>query len=61
MPLEVLVKFFRPQNTAGVSKEKGIAGTSQTIVVNGKRDANVKKIKIKNDKTIKCLHTVCSK
>ncbi len=32
---EVYVKFLSPQNSAGVSQDKGIAVISQTIVVNG--------------------------
>ncbi len=33
--MEGRVQFFNPQNTAGVSQEKGIAVICQTIVVNG--------------------------
>ncbi len=29
------VKFFNPQNTAGVSQEKGVAVMPKTIAVNG--------------------------
>ncbi len=35
MPMEGQVKFFIPQNAAGVSLKKGITVISQTIVVNG--------------------------
>ncbi len=41
--MEGLVKFFSPQNTAGVSQEKGVAVMSQTVVVNGDQVSNVKK------------------
>ncbi len=35
MPGECRVKFFSPQNAAGVSQEKGVAVISQTIEVDG--------------------------
>ncbi len=41
--MEGQVKFFSPQNTAGVSQEKGVAVTSQTIEVNGDQVSNIKK------------------
>ncbi len=33
--MEGHVKFFSPQNTAGVSQEKSAAVISQSVVVNG--------------------------
>ncbi len=51
------VKFFSPQNTAGVLQENGIAAISQTIEANGDQVSNVKKKNPKHNKTIKCLHT----
>ncbi len=47
MPIEGLMKFFRPQNTAGVSQEKGIAVMSQTTIVNEGLISNVKRKKKK--------------
>ncbi len=47
MTMECLVKFFSPQNTAGVSHEKGVAVISQTIVVNDDHDSSIKKTVIK--------------
>ncbi len=38
LPMEGPVKFFGPQNTAGVSQEKGISVISQIIIVNGDYD-----------------------
>ncbi len=40
MWIEGPVKFFSPQNTAGVSQEKGVAVFSQTVKVNGDQDSN---------------------
>ncbi len=54
MPMEGLVKFLSPQNTVGVSQEKGVA---VTVEVNGDQVSTVK-IMSKN-KTINRLHTVC--
>ncbi len=42
MPIEGQVTFFRPQNTAGVFEEKGVAVMSQTIAANGDQISNVK-------------------
>ncbi len=47
MLIEDWEKFFSPQNTAGVSQEKSVAVSSQTTVVNGDQDSNVKKYRIK--------------
>ncbi len=41
--MEGQVKFLCPQNTAGVSQEKGVAVISRTIVMNGDLDSNVLK------------------
>ncbi len=58
MPIKGHVKFFGPQNTTGVSHEKGVAVISQTIKVNGDYVLNVKKKqKTKQTKKIKCLRT----
>ncbi len=46
--MEGQVKFFSPQNTAGVSKEKGLAVISQIIAVDGDQDSNVKNKKTQN-------------
>ncbi len=35
MPMEGQIKFFSPQNTAGVLQEKGVAVTFLTIEANG--------------------------
>ncbi len=35
MLTEDWVKFFSPQSTDGVLQEKGVAGMSQAVVVNG--------------------------
>ncbi len=43
--MEGQVKFFNTQNTAGVFKEAGVV-ISQTIVLNGDQNSNVKKIYI---------------
>ncbi len=43
MPMEEWVKFFSPQNTAGVSQEKGVAVVSQTTEANGDQAVTVKK------------------
>ncbi len=48
------VKIFSPQNTAGISQEKGVAVISSTIEVNGDLYLNVKN---PHNKTKKCLHT----
>ncbi len=47
MPMEGQVKFFSPQNTAGVSQEKGAAVITQTIEVNGDQLSNMKKYLVK--------------
>ncbi len=46
MPMEGWMKFFIPQNTAGVSQEKDVAVISQTIVLNGDQlsKVNMKKL-----------------
>ncbi len=41
------VKFFSPQNTAGVSQEKGASVISQTIAVNVDQISNAKKFIVK--------------
>ncbi len=46
MPMEDWVKYFSPQNSAGVSQEKGIAVISYTIEVNGYQELNIKKYRI---------------
>ncbi len=51
MPMEGQEKVFSPQNTAGVSKEKGVAVISHTSEANGNQ---VSKLKKKHNKTIKC-------
>ncbi len=43
MLIEGLGKFFIPQNTAGVSQEKGIVVISQTVSVIGEQSSTVKK------------------
>ncbi len=43
------VKFFRIQNTAGVSQEKGIAAISQTTETNGDQFSNIKKFNNNNN------------
>ncbi len=40
-------KVFSPQNSAGVSQEKGVTVILQTIVVNGDQFLNIKKHIIK--------------
>ncbi len=47
MLIERQVKSVGPQNTAGVSQEKGIAVISQTIETNGDQVSNIKKKTIK--------------
>ncbi len=42
--------FFSPQNTVGVSEEKGFAVISQTIETNGDQDFNVNKMHNKSVK-----------
>ncbi len=61
MPMEGQVKFFSTQNIAGVSQEESAAKISQTIDVNGDWVSNVKNNINHNNKTIKYLHTACSK
>ncbi len=43
MPVEGQVKFYRSQNTAGVSQEKQFKTIPQTNVVHGGQFSNVKK------------------
>ncbi len=43
MLMEGQVKFVSPQNTAGVSQEKGVAVISQKIEVNSDQCSNIKK------------------
>ncbi len=56
MMVEDWVKLFRPQKTAGISQEKDVAVICKTIVMNGEQFSDGRKI---NNKTLKCLHTVC--
>ncbi len=57
MLIERQVKSFSPQNTAGVSQEKGITVIFQTIETNGYQVSNVKnKQPNKQTKNLKCLH-----
>ncbi len=58
MVMEGQVKFFSPQDSAGVSQEKDIAVISQTVDINGYQDLNIIKT---HNKSIKCLHTACLK
>ncbi len=55
MQVEGQVNFFGPQNTAGVSQEKGFAVFSQIVEVNGDQVSNI--TNILNNKSIKCLRT----
>ncbi len=62
MLTEGQVKFFSPQNTAGVSQEKGVEVMSQTNAVNGDQVLNIKKetvIKPLNDVIQMSLALTC--
>ncbi len=48
MLMEGWVKFFSPQNSAGVSQENSIAVISKTVQVNGDQEPNVQKYFMKS-------------
>ncbi len=55
MPMESLVKFWSPQNTAEVSREGGVALISHIIEGYGGQDSNIQKFKMKQQNISKLL------